>query len=189
MPKQAAQLEDFIAAMEEVSDDVQKSFGSLSSQQLNWKASAESWSIAQCLEHLIKANAPYAPLIESATDPGRKPSLWERVPVIPGLLGNLLAEAVSPQAARRLKAPAKFAPSRSSVSADVVSRFMQTQNKVLALMKSSAHLDLKGIIVTSPALSVITYSLLDGYRIISNHEQRHLAQAKRVLNSAGFPTA
>ena len=38
-------------------------------------------------------------------------------------------------------------------------------------------------IITSPAARGVTYSLLDAYRIILVHEQLHLAQAGRVLNS------
>src|SRR6187401_439055 len=113
MTPATASLPDFIAAMEEVSREVDESFGKLSSEQLNWKANPESWSIGQCIEHLIKTNTPYIPLIESARNPSRKSSLWEKVPVLPGLFGNLLANAVSPEAARKLKAPNKFQPTAS----------------------------------------------------------------------------
>jgi hypothetical protein len=45
------------------------------------------------------------------------------------------------------------------------------------------------IVVTSPAVSAgfVTYSLLDAYRIIVVHEQRHFQQAKRVTDERGFP--
>lgn len=36
-------------------------FSNISSEQLNWKPSAESWSIAQCLDHLIIADSSYFP--------------------------------------------------------------------------------------------------------------------------------
>ena len=51
-------------------------------------------------------------------------------------------------------------------------------------MKSTQHLNPERIIVTSPAASAITYSLMDAYRIIVVHEQRHFQQAKRVLEEA-----
>jgi hypothetical protein len=46
---------------------------------------------------------------------------------------------------------------------------------------------LKKIIITSPVASFVTYSLLDGYKIIVAHEQRHFAQAKRVMQLSEFP--
>ena len=54
-------------------------------------------------------------------------------------------------------------------------------------MKSTSHLDLEKIVITSPALSVITYSLMDAYRIVVVHEQRHFQQAKRIAEESGFP--
>jgi hypothetical protein len=47
-------------------------------------------------------------------------------------------------------------------------------------MKATEHLDLEKIIITSPALGMVTYSLMDAYRIIVVHEARHFQQAKRV---------
>jgi hypothetical protein len=34
-----------------------------------------------------------------------------------------------------------------------------------------------------------TYSLMDAYRIVVVHEQNHLAQARGVMASPGFPSA
>jgi hypothetical protein len=54
-------------------------------------------------------------------------------------------------------------------------------------MEASRGLDLDAITVTSPVLRVITYSLMDGYRIIVAHERNHVAQARRVTETHGFP--
>jgi hypothetical protein len=34
---------------------------------------------------------------------------------------------------------------------------------------------------------IVTYSLLDAYRIIVVHEQNHFVQTRRVTESPGFP--
>jgi hypothetical protein len=180
-------LDELIATIEEVSKEVEHSFGKLTTEQLNWKPHPESWSIAQCLDHLIRSNEPFIPTIEAVKQSSWRPSLWERVPVLPGIMGRLLVDAVSPNAARKLKAPGKFQPSSSDIGGEVVRRFLEMQKAILDLMRSTSHLDLNAIIITSPAMSFITYSLFDGYRVISNHEQRHLAQAKRVLDADEFP--
>ena len=49
------------------------------------------------------------------------------------------------------------------------------------------HLDLEKIVITSPAAGVVIYSLMDAYRLIVVHEQRHFQQAKRVTEETGFP--
>jgi hypothetical protein len=43
--------------------------------------------------------------------------------------------------------------------------------------------------MTSPFIKVITYSVLDGWRLVFAHDRRHLEQARRVTLSPGFPTA
>jgi hypothetical protein len=42
-------------------------------------------------------------------------------------------------------------------------------------------------IITSPLLGLVTYSLDDCFTIMVVHCQRHLGQAKRVTETAGFP--
>jgi hypothetical protein len=42
-------------------------------------------------------------------------------------------------------------------------------------------------IMTSPFIGVITYSVLDGWRLIFAHDRRHIEQARRVMSSQDFP--
>jgi hypothetical protein len=42
-------------------------------------------------------------------------------------------------------------------------------------------------IMTSPFVRVITYSVLDGWRLVLAHDRRHIEQARRVTQSRGFP--
>ena len=43
--------------------------------------------------------------------------------------------------------------------------------------------------MTSPFIGVITYSVLDGWRLMVAHDHRHIEQAQRVRTSPGFPGA
>ena len=54
-------------------------------------------------------------------------------------------------------------------------------------MKATKDLDLEKIKISSPVTNLITYSLMDAYRIIINHEKRHLLQATKVSEMDGFP--
>ena len=55
-------------------------------------------------------------------------------------------------------------------------------------MKATEDLDLEKIKISSPVSNLITYSLMDAYRIIITHEKRHFLQATRVAEMDGFPT-
>jgi hypothetical protein len=71
----------------------------------------------------------------------------------------------------------------------VIDDFVTLQDEVIEGMKSTSHLDLEKIVVTSPVASFVTYSLMDAYRIIVVHERRHFQQAQRVATEPAFPNS
>ena len=107
--------------------------------------------------------------------------------MLPGLAGKLLIKSLDPASTRKLKAPKKFEPAQSDISGSVINDFVDQQDKIVEKMKATEHLDLEKIVITSPVAAAITYSLMDAYRIIVVHEQRHFQQAKRVTEESGFP--
>jgi hypothetical protein len=107
--------------------------------------------------------------------------------VWPGLAGKLLNKSLDPASTRKLKAPKNFQPALSDISATIIDDFVAQQEHVIEGMRSTSHLDLEQIVITSPALSFVAYSLMDGYRIIVTHEKRHLQQARRVAEQFAFP--
>jgi hypothetical protein len=162
-------------------------FGGLSGEQVNWKPAAAEWSVGQCFDHLIISNRPFVPLVETILAGRRRPTLWERVPVLPRLFGRFLVDSLRPESGRKLNARPGFQPSRSHIDPTVIAVFAEQQEQLRQLMEASRELDLEGITVTSPVLRVITYSLMDAYRIIVAHEHNHFDQARRVMETGGFP--
>jgi hypothetical protein len=186
MDYRKADLPTVITEADLVATHAKSTFGNLTAPQLNWKPSAERWSVAQCFEHLLTSNKGYLPIIEGVLA-GRKPTFWERMPVLPGLGGGLLIKSLDPATTRKLKAPKRFEPAQSDIRPSVIDDFVAQQRAIVEKMKATEHLDLEKVVITSPALSVVTYSLMDAYRIIVVHEHRHFQQAKRVTEEAGFP--
>lgn len=126
--------------------------------------------------------------MESVRGGTKKNRFLERMPVLPGLAGKMLLKAVDPASPRKLKAPKNFQPAQSQIRQTIIDDFVSQQAKLAEGMNATKDLDLERIIITSPALSVITYSLMDAYRIIVTHERRHFLQAKRVTEEPGFPS-
>lgn len=168
-------------------DEVRRAFDPLSSQQINWKPSEEEWSIGQCVDHLILSNRGFVPIIERILMGQRRQSAWERMPVLPGFFGRLLIRTLRPGSGRKVRARPAFYPSRSAIAPGIVRSFLEQQGRLLSLMEATRGLDLDGITITSPVSRLITYSLMDAYRIIVVHEQNHVAQARRVMDWPGFP--
>jgi hypothetical protein len=183
----SAELNDLISELEKISENAQKTFGSLSAEQINWRPGAESWSVGQCFEHLIKINSAYFPEFESLIKGERKNRFWENYSPLSRFFGNLLFKSLSPQAERKLKAPKVARPAASDITPSIIEDFVKHQAEVADKIRQTENLETKKIIITSPFIKVITYSLFDSYRIIVTHEKRHFEQAERVMQTEGFP--
>ena len=182
-----ANLEQLISEMTDITARSQFTFGALTAPQLNWKPSAEAWSIGQCFDHLVAANRAYLPIFEQVVNGKRQGRRWENVPLLPKIFGKLLIKYLSPQSTPKLKAPEILKPGATSVDEDIIRRFIEQQQQVMLIMKRSERFDLARIRITSPAARFVVYSLVDAYEIIVVHEQRHFQQAERVLAAEGFP--
>ncbi len=187
--QKSGELEGLVAELQRVASDAVEVFGRLSAAQLNWKPSAEQWSVGQCFDHLIVTNRCFLPDMERVAAGTYRPSLWGRVSPLSGFFGRFILKALDPERGRRTKAPRVFEPARSDVAADIVERFASHQEELAALMRATAGADLRGLKVTSPVSPVATYSLLDAYRIVVAHERKHFEQARRVTQGEGFPVS
>ncbi len=181
------ELKSLIVAAKSVAEDARTLFGGLSEAQLNWQPNAESWSVGLCLEHLIKTNEELFDAAESHIKGIHKKTIFERLALGSNYFGNYALKAVQPENKSKIKAPKVFRPTASSVSADVVERFAENQQKVIDLMQASAKLDLEKTIITSPVAPFIVYSLFNAFKIVVTHERRHFRQAQNVMELGDFP--
>ena len=184
---QGEHLSGLVSAANAIRDQTLSGFGDLTAQQFNWKPGADQWSVAQCFDHLVTANEAYFPIFEKVLSGEKKNTFWESLPWLPAFWGEMLIKGVAPESRRKLKAPKIFHPSSSSIDGAVIRRFIDHQNQVISYMKATEDLELEKITISSPVTNLITYSLMDAYRIIIIHEKRHLLQARRVSEMDGFP--
>ena len=180
MDYKIADLPSLITAVNQIATDTKSTFGHLSPSQLNWKPAAERWSVGQCFDHLITSN------IDDVLA-GKKRTLWQRMPLLPGLVAKLFIKSLDPANTRKIKAPKRFEPAQSDITAAVIDDFIKQQTAIVEKMKATEHLKLEKIVITSPAAAAIIFSLMDAYRILVVHEHRHFQQAKRVTNETTFP--
>ncbi|MBV9210063.1 MAG: DinB family protein [Acidobacteria bacterium] len=173
--------------LESVTEDARREFKGLSAEQLNWKPSAEEWSVGQCLDHLVMTNKQFFADFDRIIRGEKRATFWERLPFLPKLFGRLIINGTNPKNARKFKAPKVFAPASSSIEAEIVDNFITHQGEVAERLKALEGVDARRVRVTSPVAKVVTYSLLDACTIMVYHERRHFEQARRVVASSGFP--
>jgi hypothetical protein len=169
-----------------VAADASAAFGRLSAEQLNWKPSEAGWSVAQCLDHLIRTNNEMLQAIDAKVA-GAGNSFWENWSPLTGFLGRFLTNGMRTDS-KKFKAPSKSIVPPSDIAANIVEQFAAHQLFVAEKVNGMAALDWDRTVITSPFVRLMTYKLGDGVDILVEHERRHIRQAKRVTETVGFPS-
>lgn len=181
-------LNTIIDRINRVSGEAGQAFGGLSAEQMNWKPGDKQWSIGQCLEHLIVSNRTYFPQLKAlGNEIPKAPTFWERLPFLPKFWGNMLLRSITPEPKRKMSAPSVFKPGQSEVAEDILQQFKAHNLELVRHLRNTRGLNHSHVVITSPAASFVVYSLHDAINILANHEERHLLQAKRVMEADGFP--
>lgn len=157
-------------------------FGGLSADALNWKPSPEQWSIAQNIEHLIKINESFLVQAEKLRN-GQQQLPWYASFGFTGTwMGKMLLKSVQPETRKKVKTFPIWHPTESSIPAAILPQFVQQQHRLKKLIEESSELLSDKAMIASPASRFIFYRLDVAFDILVSHEQRHLLQAKQVLN-------
>ena len=178
---------ELLAGLGEVARETEASFGGLDARRLNWRPSAERWSVGQCFEHLLITNGLMIRATDDALGSGSR-TVWQRLPVLPGMLGRALIRSQTPGAARKYKAPPSAKPATSDIASDIIPRFLAQHRELVTRLAALDEAHAARTIMASPFLKVITYSVLDGFRLLLAHDRRHFEQARRVTLSPEFPS-
>jgi hypothetical protein len=181
-------LSEIQTAIADVARDARSTFGDLDERQLNWQPDATRWSIAQCFDHLVRGNELLLAAAETALN-GPPRTGWQRVPVLPRVYGWILIRSQSPQARGRYRAPVLARPATSQIPGDILERFVAQHDAAEKWTRGIDQRSAGRAVMVSPFISAVTYSVLDGLRLLVAHDRRHFEQARRVLHSPEFAVA
>jgi len=180
-------IHSLIERLNAVTEDVKAAFGSFNEEQLNWKPSEDSWSVGQCLDHLITSNAAYFPILEGVVEGTYRPSGWSKLPLAADFFGKMLIKAVHPDSVKKNKTFPVFEPSKSGVPGTIVDDFCSGQEELKVLIEKLDDEELLAGKVSSPVSSFITLRTGDALEVLVLHERRHFNQAVRVTEFTAFP--
>jgi hypothetical protein len=102
------------------------------------------------------------------------------------MLGRALIRSQSPSGTRKFAASAKARPASRDIDGGIIPRFVEQHHEAVARVRALDEGAAARAIMTSPFLRVITYSVLDGWRLIAAHDRRHLEQARRILRCPDY---
>ena len=109
----------------------------LDQAQGGWRSAPESWSIAECLDHLATANRVYLQAMQPAADRAREQGRVRRRPAVPGVFGRLFVKWMEPPVRPRLrgKAPKLIRPREQPPLEDAYAGFLRSQEQVRAFIR------------------------------------------------------
>ena len=169
----------------------------LTPEQLSWRPEPEAWSIAECLDHLVRTGEAYLEVLDEAIEEGRGRGLRAsgvRGDYRPSLVGRWLPGLLEPPPGLKIPAPRRIRPrppepagSTDEDDAHPSAAFLDLRQRLARRLVAADDLDIARIRVPSPFVPLLRFDLGAAFRVIAAHERRHLYQARRVREAEGFP--
>ena len=151
----------------------------LSEEQLNFKSSPDSWSIAECVEHLAISENAFDQMLKGAVQTPADPSKRDSVKMSDEQLMSIITSRE-----KKIKTSEPFEPSGKFGShEETLEAFISKRDEHIAYVKSTKD-DLRNHYGQLP------FGTIDGLQIVlfmSGHTERHVKQMEEVMEDADFP--
>lgn len=148
-------------------------------QDLQYRPTPTTWSIAENLSHLIQTNSSYFPIFEQVIAGTYEAPLLAKIPYVANGIGQLLHRTMSSKT--KMKTMRQWAP--LPFEEDIVSKFENHQLELSNYIQRLEPFFDEGIIIHSPASRLLPYRLDQAIDILVAHEKRHLKQCKGLLQT------
>ncbi len=176
------------AQFERLSAEADALVAPLSDEQFTWHPGPNSWSIAQCVEHLNATARVYLGSLDEGIADAIRRGLYGEGPFTYTWVGRALVAVAEPPPRLRTKAPAGLQPGAPRRRAEIMAAFRAYQVQFVDRLRQANGLDLGRSRVRTPVVNWLRMSLGSGFAVMAAHERRHLAQARRVTATPGFPS-
>lgn len=152
----------------------------LTDEQLDFKPTPESWSIAECVEHLATTENAFGGMIQQTVAEGGNPALKDSVKLTDEQLYNIIIDR-----SNKVKTPEPFEPSGQFGShEETVKAFKEKRNAHIEYVKTTDD-DLRNRFNSN-----LPFGTVDAYQLIifaAGHSERHTLQMEEVMNHDEFP--
>lgn len=148
-------------------------------EKLNFRLSEKSWSVLECLEHLIRYGNFYIPEISKRIEISdtKSTDIFNS-----GVLGNYFANSMLPkEKLNTMKTFKSMDPLHSKLDKSVLNEFIAQQKQMIHLLNDAENIDLNKVRTSISITKLIQLKLGDTFRFVIYHNLRHVEQAKRNL--------
>ena len=188
---QSAFIDHMLSQVGQLKADLESWFYYADAEELNHKPGPTSWSALECLEHLTLSNTFYLRQMQKRVNNPQAPK--GHLTKGPGLLGQLLRDATAPDGSLRIKFKMKtFISATPRTELDpqavllprvVLENYLDDLQQLKNVLEECRGLNLKRIKISSFLGRWFPLSLANALPFLIAHNQRHLLQAKRALDT------
>lgn len=182
-------VEHAITMLRKVEEGITQEICPLSRNQLNWKPDPRSWSVAECLDHVMVTNKSYFKRFDQVKNHAIQTSFLGKIPGWANFCSNAILKTVDPKSKGKTKTPKAFKPERSDYPIHIVDQYLDVHHELVAYLNEldgfEAH---EQIVFASPISNLFQLRLDKVIEILWKHSVRHLHQARRVIANNDFPS-
>ena len=175
-----ANRKKWLESIQEATQLIKTEFANLSEADLNFKINPDSWSIAENIQHLTLTANSYHTNFDEILNRKHTFGFLGKVKFLANFFGKVILSSVEPTRKKKIKTFPIWKPSQSALSADVIAEFEASQKSLSTYIAKLEPFFGKNQMIASPANNKIVYPLEVGIEIITQHNFRHINQAREV---------
>ena len=189
---QRNQITDWEEALHQIRNDSDALTRDLTPAQFNWRPAPDKWSVGECFDHLAIATGLMLSKVRHVIDRGQVEGVMGTPPFRYGVMGGWFVRMMEtpPRPGKRsMPSPKNFVPPSGMPKAEVLARYHSVLADLRLALERSHGLALDKLRAGSAAQggAWLRFNLAAWFESTIAHLQRHLAQARRVTETAGFP--
>jgi hypothetical protein len=180
------QLAEIIQSLESAQSHLRRFTDALRESNWNRKPAANSWSAAECVEHLNLTSRAYIPLLRDAVaragEVRRSPTKHYHHDALGWFLSKMFGPLrhLGKVKLVRVKTTPAFEPRSGRSRTEILSDFVRLQTELISLIRSADGLPMDAVKIVSPFGGRMKYNAYSALVIVSRHQHRHLEQAEEA---------
>lgn len=171
--------DDIFEYLDETKEGLEESVEGLSDAQMQFKPDAESWSIAEIIEHINIVEGALKSMLEAKFAEDPTPELKAEVKMTDEQILAFITDR-----GQKVKTQEQFEPTARYISADEAIEAFNDQREDIVDFLKDTDVEMRNYINEFP------FGKIDAYQTVlfmAGHTARHTQQIEEVKQSAGFP--
>lgn len=167
-------------SLKQTSKDLMKAVKGLSDAQLKFKASADKWSVEDCMKHLAMAEMGLKQMIDANLKQPANPEKRSEIKITDEGLVTMIKDR-----SNKVKTNEAMQPENTPFKSmdEAITSFKDNREKLIDYVKNTQD-DLRSHVIDFPIGKMDAYQMV---LLISVHTNRHMQQMQEVMADPNFP--